>query len=69
MTHSDIFKRYQALCRVSVNDVHIWYPNGKGSIRVTYKDRQEYVFMYINDKNWCLETIDLYIKNLRRNLR
>jgi len=67
MVHSELIKRYQALFKYSVQDIDVWFPNGKDSIRVRSLSKEEYIFTYKNEKTWKLETVNHFIKNMRGN--
>jgi hypothetical protein len=43
----------------------VWFPNGKDSIRVRYKNRMELVFTFHDQQNWKLETIKEFLKSMK----
>jgi hypothetical protein len=70
MLHSELIKRYQGIFRYSAQDVDVWFPNGKDSIRVRLKkNREEQIFTYKDEKTWQLETVTNFLKNIRRSAR
>lgn len=62
MVHKVIFDIYKMLMGDKHTDVETWFPNGKGSIRVRLKDRQEFIFTYKDHKKWSLETVDAFLE-------
>lgn len=65
MVHNDVYKRF-ALCfpDYAGNRVECWFPNGKNSIRIRQNNKQEFIFTFLNDKEWRFETIDSYLRAL-----
>lgn len=45
-----------------------WFPNGLNSIRVRLTNKDEFIFTYNSDKNWCYETVDSYIVRMKGEL-
>lgn len=66
MVHSELIKRYQVIFKYSVQDIDTWFPNGKDSIRIRLLNKEEYVFTYKDEKIWILETVNNFIKNIKR---
>lgn len=67
MIHAEVFEKYkQIFVRDSVN-VEAWHPNGFNSVRVRLKTGEEYVFSYVNDRTWSMETLDNFIKSIIKN--
>lgn len=66
MTHGDIFKWFELYFpNYSGEAVDAWFPNGKNSIRIRQKNRQEFVFTYNGSKNWRFETLDSFMADLK----
>jgi hypothetical protein len=64
MLHKTIFERYAKIFTRDVEDVEVWHPNGFGSVRIRFRNKEEYVFSYVNDSNWRYETLDNFIKSM-----
>ena len=45
-----------------------WFPNGKNSIRVRLTNKDEFIFTYNKEKEWCYETVDNYIVRMKGEL-
>lgn len=66
MTHGDIFKYFELYFPDYAKDkVDVWFQNGKNSIRIRQKNRQEFIFTYNGKDNWKFETIDSFMDGLR----
>lgn len=67
MTHHQIWEIFKKLFPLYAEASTEWFTNGKGSIRVRLLNpRQDFVFTYINNKEWKFETIDSYLKTLKK---
>ena len=66
MSHTDILKRFKETCHITDDVLDCWFPNGKGSIRVRFKDRRELVFTYSSPRKWRIETVDSFVENLNK---
>jgi len=65
MTHNSIFTFFGTLFPKYYDSVDVWFPNGKGSIRIRLKKlSEEFIFTYVNDKEWSFETIAYYLNRL-----
>lgn len=42
-----------------------WFPNGKNSIRLTFKDNNTLVFTYNSKMDWILETKKSFVNRLK----
>ena len=62
MTHRDILLKFRELFSAHLHDIDVWFPNGKGSVRVRLITKQELVFTYHNEKHWSLETVDMFLE-------
>ena len=65
MVHKVIFDIYKMLFGEKYSDVETWFPNGKDSIRVRLKGKQELIFTYHDYKTWSLETVDMFLKRTK----
>lgn len=65
MIHNEVYKKFTSLFpEYAGNKVDCWFPNGKNSVRVRHKDKREFIFTYMSEKDWKLETLDSHIKAL-----
>lgn len=46
-----------------------WFPNGKDSIRIRLNTGEDYVFTYHSKIDWCFETVESFIKNMKKGGR
>lgn len=65
MAHKNILMMFKERFADIALQVREWFPNGKDSIRVRLGNRQEFIFTYHGDKDWCLETVNSYITHMR----
>lgn len=49
----------------SGDKVDVWFQNGKNSIRVRQKNRQEFIFTYNDKDNWKFETVESFMAGLK----
>lgn len=62
MTHIDIYKFFITLFPIYNDAIDVWFPNGKGSIRVRLKHlSEEFIFTYVSEKEWDFETLDYHM--------
>lgn len=67
MLHKQIYNWFELYFPdYSGEKVVTWFPNGKDSIRVRHENGQEFIFTYHGIQDWKLETVESFIKNLRR---
>lgn len=68
MTHNEVYKQFELYFKQysGVNNVEVWFPNGKNSIRIRQKNKQEYIFTYTNPKEWKLETKDSFLNHIKK---
>lgn len=69
MAHKNILEIFQQRFFDLYSQVKEWFPNGRGSIRIRTSDKQDFVFTYYGEKDWCLETLDRYISNMKGEKR
>lgn len=66
MSHSDVMKWFELYFPdYSGDNITMWFPNGKNSIRVRQKNGQEFVFTYISSKDWLFETVSHFLDRLK----
>ena len=66
MVHSEILKKFQSLFPEIEEEVEVWFPNGRDSIRLRERGGLELVFSVHGDCDWSIETLNLYIDNKMR---
>lgn len=62
ITHKDIYEKFLYLFGFSNDEVDVWTPAGRNSIRARFIDKtffaaHEIIFTYYSDKYWRLESI------------
>ena len=68
MQHTDVFKKYKKLFHRQIPTIKTWFPNGFNSIRIRFVgEEEEWVFNYVNDKEWSYETLNSFIKSMDKN--
>lgn len=70
MTHPEVYKRFKAIFPEFVNKNIVWYPNGRGSIRIRHtvdgiRLGKDLVFSCDKNDVWRLETVDSFIKDMK----
>lgn len=66
MSHSDVHKWFELYFPDYAGDkVDTWFQNGKNSIRIRLKNRQEFVFTMHGKNNWKFETLESFMDGLR----
>lgn len=65
MTQQNVFTVFKNKFPEIAENSTEWFPNGKSSVRVRLKDKQEFIFSYQSEKVWCLETIDSHIAHMK----
>ena len=48
-------------------EIDLWIPNNKHSIRIRFTNHREYIFHYINESEWCFETLKSYHQRMKRS--
>lgn len=65
MIHEKIFIIFEERFSDIASQSCMWFPNGKDSVRVRMKNKQEFIFTYHGEKDWSLETINRYLTRLK----
>lgn len=66
MSHSEIYKYFELYFPDFAGDkVDVWFQNGKNSICIRQKNRQEFIFTYNGKTNWKFETVGSFIAGLK----
>lgn len=56
MTQKEVLEKFVEISHVSKDEIDIWFPNGRSSVRVRLKNGNELIFTYKNKNIWRLET-------------
>ena len=64
MIHKNILKKFIEIFPQYEATIELWFPSGKNRIRVRLIDRREFIFTYNSESDWCLETVDSFIKHM-----
>ena len=62
MSHNEVFAGFKDRFPGSVRDIDVWFQNGKNSIRIRFKNKNEFVFTYYDMHNWALETAQHHLE-------
>ena len=65
MPHLTIYDYFRKLFPQFMERIETWFPNGKNSVRIRMLDNQDIIFTYNGPKDWRLETVDSFIKQLK----
>lgn len=66
MVHREVYFKFKSLFPSIDALVSEYFPNGKNSIRVRTKNHCDYVFTYNDADDWRFETVDSFIKTMKR---
>lgn len=64
MTHNKVYEDFTKRMSVYTKQVIEWFPNGKDSIRVRFKDGKDYIYT-IDESGFCFETKERFINRLK----
>lgn len=65
MTQKDVLKAFMEISRTTEEDIEMWFPNGKDSVRVKLKNKRELIFTYDSPNYWRLETKGAFLTNMK----
>lgn len=67
MTHKDIYKWFERYFELYAgNNVEVWFPCGKNTIRIRQTNGQEFIFTYNDPTDWRFETIGSFLHQMRK---
>lgn len=69
MLHHNVLIKFNLYFPHITSDVETWFPNGRNSIRIRLHDLREFIFTYNDEKDWCFETKESFIKRLKGEKR
>lgn len=65
MVHKEVYKQFELYFPLYAGEnVEVWFPNGKNSVRVRQKNGQEFIFSYNGKDDWKFETRKSFINYL-----
>ena len=64
MLHKNILDNFKIIFPHYAGSIDVWFPSGKDKIRVRLSNGHEFIFSYMNESDWCLETVDRFIKHM-----
>lgn len=65
MTHAEVYEKFKMKFPEYAKHLEDWFPNGKNSVRVRLKSGSDFVFTYINEDDWCFESVVSHIRKMR----
>ena len=65
MKHDLILHNFKIHLKPYAKNIVEWFPNGQNSIRVRFTNKEEFIFTYNGEQNWCYETVDSYIVRMK----
>ena len=66
MTHKNVLEQFRIMFPCFDGQIIEWFPNGKNSIRVRNKMKQDFIFTYNKDRDWSLKTLDNFLKEMKK---
>ena len=63
MSHRAVYELFRKTFPVYSECVVSWGPIGRNSVKVRLQDNADFVFSYLNDREWQFETIEHFNKN------
>lgn len=67
MVHTEVYRSFKQLLPMFAEQMVEYFPNGKNSIRVRNANHREYIFTIESPREWRFETIELFIKSMKKN--
>lgn len=62
MVHQEVFKLFDLYFpEYNKEKAEVWFANGKNSIRIRLKNKQELIFTYNGKDDWKLETVKSFL--------
>lgn len=68
MTHNNILTAFTDKFGEMSCLITAWFPSGKDCVRIRFADKNEIMFTYHSDKDWCLESVNSYISKMKRRI-
>lgn len=68
MKHDLIIYNFKNLMPHQARLIAEWFPNGKNSIRIRLTNKEEFIFTYNSEREWCYETVDSFIVRMKGEL-
>ena len=65
MAHNNVFTVFKDKFGEISSRVTAWFPSGKDCVRIRFADRNELMFTYHSEKDWCLESVNSYISKMK----
>lgn len=65
MIHKEVYKQFEFYLPLFAQNVEVWFPNGKNSIRVRQTDKREFIFTYDGQRRWIFETVENFLNRMK----
>ena len=69
MQHKQIYEIFKSYFPKIAEDAEVWFANGRNSIRIRKKNKEEFIFSYKDRLDWSFETVDRHLANMNKNKR
>lgn len=68
MTHEEIYNKFKELFPTFNEET--WITNGPDAIQITFDEKRDikFIFTYVSDEVWSLETVKLYAENMKKDI-
>lgn len=65
MTHNEVYKNFPfGFVNFNEEDVDVYFPCGRNTIRIRLKNQREYIFTFNTNKDWSIETVKSFIRRM-----
>ena len=65
MIRKDVFEAFKDITHMSDERIDTWFPNGRNSVRIRLKTKQELIFTYQSKNYWRLETKGAFLTDMK----
>lgn len=69
MSHNEVLKMFKNVFPTYSENMSIWFPNGKDSIRVRMYNGTTYIFTFRGGHDWRFETERSFVNSIRKGAK
>lgn len=68
MAHNEVYKWFELYFPqyAGTDKIEVWFPNGKNSVRIRQRNKQEFIFTYMGPNEWRFETINSFLNTMKK---